>query len=621
MCNGISRFVLAAVLCVTRSAFAGLTLSIVPVGGGSLSGGEQTTLEVYVQSDVDILLAAGQVDLPCLIDNGAGSLTVNDLFVGTPSLGGVPWLCPGGLAATNTTGCYAAQLHPLGNPTCELLPAGEIRYFLSITYDVSACVAGDFSIQFESWTNPPVSGNATRFRDPSNNLVPIIAANGVVLSAGSEGVGSCCDGTSCLADGTYAACCAQNHPGAQFFLGKSCGEPDPCRGPCCLANGDCADLNGVECQAQGGTSQSAATACASPQPCCLGDDACAVLDPVCCLAAGGTPLDAGASCGTPMVCCRPAPPRQMYWTESGATPGRVVSAGLDGSQPNNVAVGSFLRGISVDVAAERLYWGAGTFVKSSNLDGSGAIELVNTGSGSPRFLALDGPGGKIYWTDGLLGKITRANLDGSGVEDVISGLGVPMGIALDANGGTLYWADDQNRKIQRASVDGSNVQDLVTGRLGRPAGLALDLSAGAMYWAEGGTVDAPPGIYRANLDGTGIVTVATPAASPFGIALDTVGGKMYWAAGGIYRANLDGSGVETLTTQVNLPVGLALALPVRYGDVDENGYIDVGDVLCVVGGFSNPANCLLGDISPCGGDGTRDVGDVLVILDLFAYSK
>ena len=70
----------------------------------------------------------------------------------------------------------------------------------------------------------------------------------------------------------------------------------------------------------------------------------------------------------------------------------------------------------------------------------------------PIGLALDLAGGKMYWTDYATDKIQRANLDGSGVEDLVtSGLDWPVGIALDLAGGKMYWTDRGTDKIQRAS--------------------------------------------------------------------------------------------------------------------------------------------------------------------------
>ena len=72
-------------------------------------------------------------------------------------------------------------------------------------------------------------------------------------------------------------------------------------------------------------------------------------------------------------------------------------------------------------------------------------------------------------------KIQRANLNGSGVEDLVTGLPEPRDIALDVTGGKMYWIDHSANKIQRANLNGSGVEDLVTG-LESPNGIELDLS-------------------------------------------------------------------------------------------------------------------------------------------------
>ena len=82
---------------------------------------------------------------------------------------------------------------------------------------------------------------------------------------------------------------------------------------------------------------------------------------------------------------------------------------------------------------------------------------------------------KMYWTDSGTDKISRANLDGTEVEDLVTGLSGPLlfhgpwGIALDVAAGKVYWTfwDTQNiglGKIQRANLDGTQLEDLVTSR-------------------------------------------------------------------------------------------------------------------------------------------------------------
>ena len=82
-----------------------------------------------------------------------------------------------------------------------------------------------------------------------------------------------------------------------------------------------------------------------------------------------------------------------------------------------------------------------------------------------------------FWTDGD-GKIRRANLDGSGVQDLVTGLDVPTDTsAWTWSDGKIYWTDrgerqtDGDGKIQRANLDGTGVEDVVTTGLehARPA--------------------------------------------------------------------------------------------------------------------------------------------------------
>ena len=87
--------------------------------------------------------------------------------------------------------------------------------------------------------------------------------------------------------------------------------------------------------------------------------------------------------------------------------------------------------------------------------------------------------GKVYWTDSGTGKISRANLDGSGAEDLITGLDSPQGIALDSDGGKMYWteASPADFMISRANLDGTGGEFLITG-LTSTSGIALELQAG-----------------------------------------------------------------------------------------------------------------------------------------------
>lgn len=205
----------------------------------------------------------------------------------------------------------------------------------------------------------------------------------------------------------------------------------------------------------------------------------------------------------------------------------------------------------------KIYWSDGNHggtaaakISRSNFDGSSPEALVVPAALSVRFIALDPPGGKVYWIESAA--IRRADINGGPEEAFIAALPGPSGMALDATGRFVYWTDTATRAIHRASLDDPSVRIQLT-VTGQPRELALDVAAGKIYWVEGGT------IRRANLDlDVASVENAVLAVGSLvkGLALDPSGGKVYWTdvgvvgvdfVGRVRRANLlDGSGVETV---------------------------------------------------------------------------
>jgi hypothetical protein len=179
-------------------------------------------------------------------------------------------------------------------------------------------------------------------------------------------------------------------------------------------------------------------------------------------------------------------------------------------------------------------------------------------------LALDVKNGKMYWTDDTADKISRANLNGTAVEDVIvntAGFPIvqPTGVALDVTRGKVYWTDENLSKVARANLDGSNPENVVTSPQGAltiaASGIAVDPVRGHIHFSDAGNQ-----VWRANLDGSAPTPTAVPAmTNPQGIALDAGAGKVYWVelSGRINRANLDGTGIELVTA---IPTSSVLAL-------------------------------------------------------------
>jgi hypothetical protein len=217
-----------------------------------------------------------------------------------------------------------------------------------------------------------------------------------------------------------------------------------------------------------------------------------------------------------------------------------------------LAVGG-LAGEAAAQARRKIYLADYPNIRRANLDGSGVENLLFLDAAD---IALDVAGGKMYLT--TYSKIQRANLDGTGLQDLITtGLRYPYGLALDVAGGKMYWNDPGTGKIQRANLDGTGVQDLISTGQDDSVGIALDVAGGKMYWT---VYRGPHRIQRANLDGTGVQDLVI-TGGPIRIALDVAGGKMYWTDSDyprIERANLDGYGVQELTSAVYQPRGIAL---------------------------------------------------------------
>ena len=155
---------------------------------------------------------------------------------------------------------------------------------------------------------------------------------------------------------------------------------------------------------------------------------------------------------------------RFYWEANG-----YRSAKLDGSDIQLLPAvdGSELGGVAIDSVNGKLYWTdrAVDMVMRSNLDGTASEALVG-GTGA---IAVDPVGGKIYWVNSS--KIQRAQLDGTGVEDLVDD--GPGSLAVDGTHQKLYWSDWVNRKISRSNLDGSDVEVLDAGRFGLVFGLAL----------------------------------------------------------------------------------------------------------------------------------------------------
>jgi len=206
----------------------------------------------------------------------------------------------------------------------------------------------------------------------------------------------------------------------------------------------------------------------------------------------------------------------------------------------------------------KIYWMDNNINTINVMDASGTDPVVLAQTQSAAMgLAVDGPGGKIYWSDNgssydsnARGRVCRSNLDGTGVEVLYTtekpqqdGSGQSLSqLALDPVEGHVYFReqDGSDRRIVRMESDGSGVQTIISG-LGRGTSVELDPIGRMLYFGTGHQPSVAK-IERCDLSGGNRSVVVQAYAYSF--SLDPAGGHIYgadWDARGIFKVNMDGS--------------------------------------------------------------------------------
>jgi uncharacterized protein YjbI with pentapeptide repeats len=156
----------------------------------------------------------------------------------------------------------------------------------------------------------------------------------------------------------------------------------------------------------------------------------------------------------------------------------------------------------------------------------------------------------IFWAQNGNDRVLRADGNGASVTDLTPTLSNPWGVAYD--GTHVYFSEDNAGKLWRMDPDGNNRTEIANG-LSMPRDVAV--SSTNLYW-----VNISGGVFRSNLDGTGVTTLTTVAGSPFLQGVDVTDNYLYWTnatAHTIQRSNLDGTNVITLTSAGgNIPYGI-----------------------------------------------------------------
>jgi hypothetical protein len=319
--------------------------------------------------------------------------------------------------------------------------------------------------------------------------------------------------------------------------------------------------------------------------------------------------------------------KQIYWADR-----YVYRAGLDGTNAERVPLvcnytsNCEITDLNLDPDAGQLFFSSPGSIVRSDLNGQQPIRILPA-IRYPGAITVDPIRGKIYWLDRdlylAIGKLQRANLDGSNIENVapVAGwfsdsmtvdpdtgdlyissgfdvLRVPFntrsiepivrthpwvvgGLALDPRTRKLYVAKNYTRTIQRFDLNGDNPEDWAAIEA---RSLAFDDLHGRLYWIHTGlnACDVSECIPQV------LVPNPAPASTNSKLAIDPHSRLLFWndaSADRIRTLNLDTLEISELPLgELDLPLGVAVD-PRRSGDFNNDGTVDIRD-------FSTFQNCL-----------------------------
>ena len=280
----------------------------------------------------------------------------------------------------------------------------------------------------------------------------------------------------------------------------------------------------------------------------------------------------------------------------------------------------------VAIGGGKIYWTSQTSasagaINSANLDGTDKKTLTSI-LAVPMGIAVDTAASKLYWTN-TRGRIQSANLNGSGIQNVLLDLSAPTDIVV--SNGFIYWTEGGN-SVRRVNISGQKIAIDVAVNLDSVGGLAV--SGGKVYWTEQTSASAGT-VNGANLNGTNFEALATLLSAPMGISVDTAGSKLYWtnARGRVQSANLNGSMIKNVVEGLISPSKIAIGganmetvatikatTPAKKDnakyDVNGDGTVDNTDASLVAAGFDT-GNAKL-DVN---GDGMVNFFDLLLVFD------
>ena len=319
---------------------------------------------------------------------------------------------------------------------------------------------------------------------------------------------------------------------------------------------------------------------------------------------------------TTRVFLTPANRPPIYWLDADNRISQLVDTEVEPFRENARNV------TCLTIVQENVYWGeqlrndAGR-LRRANLDGT-SVQEIRSLTSIPRGITVDTEDGKVYWTNSK-GRIHRVNIDGTGFQSLITQLNDPTHIALNVTDQQFYWSE--SGRIRRANFDGSSRQ--VVAIPSNPVG-GIAVASGKIYWTE--AISAARGnIRQANLNGSSAEVLVQLKSVPVGIAVDPSTRKLYWtnSRGRIQRSNLKGSFIQNIVEGLGMPSIIAIRIDTptppkpteNYADSDVNkdGVVDIIDLRLVANAFGeSPPSNRRTDVD---GDGTVGLSDLLIVIN------
>ncbi|XP_074662760.1 prolow-density lipoprotein receptor-related protein 1-like isoform X2 [Tubulanus polymorphus] len=176
-----------------------------------------------------------------------------------------------------------------------------------------------------------------------------------------------------------------------------------------------------------------------------------------------------------------------------------------------------------------------SWIGRRKVDGTNRTDhFIDTGEGNCEGIAIDWIGRNVYWTDESQGAIRVARIDKPTYHStIVSNQSHPRSIVLDPVNGHMFWADwTENAftqrtvaKIMKANMDGTGIIELISGggehKLQWPNGLTLYRDN--LYWCDA----LFNHIVRLNITkSTNLQLITKIVKHPFGLAID--GNDIYW---------------------------------------------------------------------------------------------